>query len=100
MRHGHAMQLTDDVRVVRSHDQKRRAYRWLLLVGNTPEHVLDRRGRNWLQGQLGLARASRERGYLVIGFLGEPSRIVVLPAQKVLRDGRLCLDKGGIAWDD
>ena len=50
--------------------------------------------------QLSQAKTRHESTYLVIGFVEEPGRIVVLPADAALRIGHVASDKGGIAWDD
>ena len=61
---------------------------------------LDKSCQTDIRDHLRRARARKETTYLVMGFLREPRRIVVIPADAALRAKCIRSDKGGIAWDD
>jgi len=85
--------------VIVSRNAKRKRHRWLLLIGDrrirrlsAPEAAAVRQHRRE-------ARRKKEQCYLVVGFLDEPGRIVVVPAAAALRVRRIRSDVGGIDWE-
>ena len=88
------------VPVIRSCNDKKAQYRWLLLVSEVPKRFLSKFEQVYIRHQLAQAKTRKEATYLVIGFVKEPGRIVVLPADAALKAGHIRSDKGGIAWED
>ena len=86
--------------VIRSRNGNNRRYRWLLWVSEGPTRTFSRSERADIRLHLSQARRLRETLYLVVGFLPEPRRIVVVPASAAVRAGCVRSDKGGIAWED
>jgi hypothetical protein len=87
-------------RVLRSRNANKVRYRWLLLVSEVPKRFLSKTDQVYIRHQLAQAKPRKEATYLVAGFVKEPSRIVVLPADAALKAGHIRSDKGGIAWED
>jgi len=98
--HGHRIHKGGDgFSIVRSCNSNKVRYRWLLLVGEQPIRRLNKSERVEIRHHLNHVKKEREHAYIVVGFLGEPRRIVVLPADAALKAGRVRSDKGGIYWD-
>jgi hypothetical protein len=79
---------------------KRKRYRWLLLIGDRHVRRLSGSEAAIVREHLWEARRKKEQCYLVVGFLREPRRIVVIPAAAALKSRCIRSDKGGIAWED
>lgn len=86
--------------VIRSRNEFRKRYRWVLLTGEDTRRTLTKSEQLLIRHHLKQAEAQRETAYLVVGFAGEPRRIIVLPAGTALNASFVRSDKGGIAWDD
>jgi hypothetical protein len=86
--------------VIRSRSGFKKRYRWILLTGGDTKRTLTKSEQLHIRHHLKQAEAQRETAYLVVGFVGEPRRIIVLPATTVLNASFVRSDKGGIAWDD
>jgi hypothetical protein len=86
--------------VIRSRNGFKKRYRWILLTGEDAKRTLTKSEQLHIRHHLKQAEAQRETAYLVVGFAGEPRRIIVLPARTALNASFVCSDKGGIAWDD
>ena len=86
--------------MIRSRNEKNSRYRWLLLVGYGLARTLSKPELSVIRQHLRQAKRQKEATYLVIGFVKEPSSIVVLPAEAALKTGYVRSDKGGIAWED
>ena len=100
LKQGHRVTKTPrNVTVVRSRNGSRGCYRWLLWVSENPTRSFSRPERAEIRMQLRQADRRRETAYLVVGFLCEPRRIVVVPAAAALKAGQVGSDKGGIAWE-
>lgn len=84
--------------VVRSRNGRKARYRWLLLVGQGLKRVLGKSELSSIRQHVEQAKSLREATYLVVGFVQEPQRIIVLPAEAALGDRCVYSDKGGIAW--
>jgi len=83
-----------------SRNAKRKRYRWLLLTGDRRIRRLRGPEATIIRRHLREARCKREECYLVVGFLDEPRRIVVMPAAVALSARRVRSDVGGIAWEE
>jgi hypothetical protein len=86
--------------IIRSHNGFRKRYRWILLIGENSKRTLTKSEQLYIRHHLRRAEAQRETAYLVVGFMQEPKRIIVLPARTVLNISFVRSDKGGIAWED
>jgi len=86
--------------IIRSHNGFRKRYRWILLIGRNSKRTLSKPEQLHIRHHLKQAEAQRETAYLVVGFVGEPRRIIVLPARTALNASFVRSDKGGIAWED
>jgi len=86
--------------LIQSRNAKRARYRWVLLASDRPTHKLARPDAAAIRQHLREARRKREECYLVVGFLDEPRRIVVMSAAVALRARRIRSDVGGITWED
>ena len=86
--------------VVRSRNSKKDRYRWLLLIGQGLKRTLSKSEISNIHQHLREAKLRKEVTFLVVGFVKEPSSIVVLPVDAALKGGLVRSDKGGIAWDD
>lgn len=86
--------------LIRSKNGNDHRYRWLLRVSEGPTRRFSKSERAEIRLHLSRARRLRETLYLVVGFLPEPRRIVVIPASAAMKAGCVRSDKGGIAWDD
>ena len=83
-----------------SYNSKEVRYRWLLMVGQGLKRRFTKSEQIYLERKLRLAESKKEAVYLVLGFIQEPRRIIVLPVAKALKAQCVYSDKGGIAWDD
>jgi hypothetical protein len=83
-----------------SRNAKRKRYRWLLLTGDRQVRRLSRHEATIISKHLSEARRKKQDCYVVIGFLRDPRKIVVVPAPAALKTRRVRADKGGIAWED
>jgi hypothetical protein len=86
--------------VIRSRSGFKKRYRWILLTGEDTKRTLTKSEQLQVRHHLKQAEAQREAAYLVVGFVGEPRRIIVLPARTALNASFVRSDKGGIDWDD
>jgi len=86
--------------VIRSGNDKKTRYRWLLLISEVPKRFLSKAERTRIHQHIKQAKAQKEATYLVVGFVQEPRRVVILPARAALKTRYVRSDKGGIAWGD
>ena len=86
--------------VIRSRNSDKARFRWLLLIGEQPVHRLNKPEQAYIHQHLKRAKTQKEATYLVVGFVQEPRRIIVLPADAALKARCVRSDKGGIAWGD
>ncbi len=96
----HIVGESESIVVIRSRNGKRKPYRWLMMTCEGPARGLTREEQGRLREEIALASRSQERPYVVVGFLGEPRKIVVVPAVSALKARRVRSDKGGIDWED
>jgi hypothetical protein len=90
----------DQSDIIRSRNGRKKRYRWLLRVEESPTWNLSKSEQVFIYHHLKQARTYGEIVYLVIGFTQEPKRIVAIPAGAALGAGYVSSGKGGIAWDD
>lgn len=98
---GHYIYKTTHIsNIIRSRNRTKVRYHWLLLVGEGRKRMLNKAEQAQIRKHLSQANKRKEAIYLVVGFLQEPSRIVIIPAKAALKAGHISSEKGGIAWDD
>ena len=85
---------------IRSRKGKKARYRWLLLIGHDPRRILSKSEQSNVRRHLRQAKTQKEVTYLVVGFIQEPGRIIILPANSALKAQCFRSDTGGIAWGD
>jgi hypothetical protein len=86
--------------VIKSRNSFKKRYRWILLTGEDAKRTFTKSEQLHIRHHLKQAEAQRETAYLVVGFVEEPRRIIVLPARTALNASFVRSDKGGIAWED
>ncbi len=74
------------------------AYRWLLLHAKRDTRRLTAIEHENIQRHLRRGRQAAEQVFVVIKFDRPEPRVVVLPAAKAIKVGRLRSDRGGIPW--
>jgi len=79
---------------------KGKTFRWLLILSSEAVRVLSTEEKALIRWHVSQARKIGERAFLVVGFLSEPKRIVVMLASRALRAAGIWKDRGGIAWED
>jgi hypothetical protein len=87
-------------RVIISRNSNKAKYRWLLLTGKGSRRVLTKSEQAYIRQHIQQTKVRKETPYLVIGFVQEPRRVVILPAESALKARYVRSDKGGIAWGD
>ena len=98
---GHRIHYTGSCfRILKSRNDKKARYRWLLLIGHDPRRILSKCEQSNIRWHLRQAKERKEVTYLVVGFIQEPGRIIILPANSALKARCVRSDKGGIAWGD
>ena len=75
-------------------------YRWLLLRSGRATRRLTPIEREHVERDLQRGRKAGQRVFVVIEFEPPISKLIVLPAAKVLKASRLTSAKGGIPWDE
>jgi len=90
----------DSIIVIRSRNGNKKPYRWLLMTCDGPSRALGREERVRLRREIALASRLRERPFVVVGFTGEPRRIIALPASSAVAAGVVRSDRGGIDWEE
>jgi hypothetical protein len=98
---GHNIHLkANQPNIIRSRNGSKKRYRWILLTGEDVRRTLTKLEQLHIRLHLRKAEAQFEQAYLVIGFMTEPKKIVVLPARTALNASFVHSNKGGIVWDD
>jgi len=99
LRHrGHQVSEQDNPHVLKSMSMGWEAYRWVLFTTRSPIKHFSTQEKKLIRFHLRKTEGWCERCYLVVGFATEEPRIIVLPADKAVKDGRVASDTGGIDW--
>lgn len=86
--------------MLRARNGRGERYRWLLLHAKGSTRRLTAIEHEHIQRQLRRAEKTREQVYVVVVFDRANRRVVMLPAARAARIGRVHADKGGIAWEE
>jgi len=97
---GHHVYPEIDQPEIISYNSKKTRYRWLLMVGQGLKRRFTKSERIYLERKLRLASSKKETTYLVVGFIRQPTRIIVLPVANALKAKCVYSNKGGIAWNE
>jgi len=95
---GHRLSKQDSPQIWTSLNTGNKAYRWVLFATASRIKRLDVQEKKFIRFNISKARENSEQCYLVAGFATEEPRIVILPADKAVKDGRVASDTGGIDW--
>ena len=86
--------------VVKSRDAGGKHYMWLLVVAQGKSKTLSRPERDDIRHHLTQAPSRKEKVYAAIRFPKPENKVLVLPAERVLKRKRILARKGGIPWSD
>ena len=101
LRHrGHHAKWLMRSRVLVSRNGQGRRYRWLLLCASGQTRSLTTREMDRLRRQSQIAHRKREDAYVVVHFEPPVDKLLVLPAESVLKNPRVSAAKGGISWEE
>ena len=96
---GHFIYKTARHNIIRSRNRTPTKYHWLFLTGQGRKRILNKADRLRIREYLNKIRKPDHSVYLVVGFVSEPDRIVIIPASRALANGYVSSEKGGIDWD-
>ena len=97
--YGHRVLRVEDVPdVVVSNSNKHNSFRWLLFVAVGKIKRLRRQERRNLASEIACAEKERQKPYVVVYFPVPEPKVVIQPAAKAMRTGRIESTRGGIAW--
>ena len=85
---------------MKSRDAGGKQYRWLLLVAQGKSKTLSRAERDEIRYHLARRCSRKEKAYVAIRFPKPENKVLVLPAERVLKRKRILAHKGGIPWGD
>jgi len=86
--------------VLQSRNAGGKQYRWLVFAAPGRSKTLNRFELEDLKQHLKRARSLRETVYVVVRFEEPEQKVIVMPADKVLKRKRILPTKGGIPWSD
>lgn len=86
--------------VLQSSDPAKKCYRWLLLFAQGKSKTLNRAEIEDMRHHLKRARRLKQKAYMVINYQKPVGKVIVLPADRVLKRKRILPSKGGIPWGD
>lgn len=76
-----------------------RSYRWFLLHAEGRSMRLTAIDHENVSRQINLARKAGQEAYVVVKFDRPEPKVVVIPAEKAAKMGRISSKTGGIPWD-
>ena len=83
-------------RVLESRNGAKKNYRWLLIDARGKSKALNRAELEDMKYHLKRARSLNQKVYVVIHFQKPEPKVIVLPAERVLKGKRILPTKGGI----
>lgn len=87
-------------RVIQSKNAGRKQYRWLLFIARGKSKTLNRFELEDVKHHSNRARSLNETAYAVVSFHKPECKVIVVPADRVLKRKRILPTKGGIPWSD
>jgi len=98
---GHKVELPKGVRcVLQSRNAGGKRYRWLLFTARGKSKTLNRFELEEVKHRSNRARSLNETAYGVVSFQKPECKVIVIPADRVLKRRRILPTKGGIPWSD
>ncbi len=76
------------------------SFRWLLFIAKGKSKTLNKAELEDVQRHLKRARRLNQKAYVVVGFQKPVRKVIVMPADRVLKRKRILPRKGGIPWGD
>ena len=86
--------------VLQSKNAGGKRYRWLLFIARGKSKTLNRFELEDLEHYSNRARNLNETAYAVVSFQKPECKVIVIPADRVLRRRRILPTRGGIPWSD
>jgi len=86
--------------VLQSRNAGGKKYRWLLVTARGKSKTFNRFELDDLAYHEERARKLKQTAYVVVGFQKPQRKVIVVPAEKVLRNKRVLPTKGGLVWRD
>lgn len=86
--------------VLRSVNSGRKRFRWLLTTARGKTRTLSQLELEDITLHLKRAEQLGEECYVVVKFEKPTGKILVIPARRALKKGRILSHKGGIGWDE
>ena len=97
----HKVVLPKGVRcVLQSKNAGGRRYRWLLFTARGKSKTLNRFELEDMKHHWNRARSLNETAYAVVSFQKPECKVIVIPADRVLKRKRILPTRGGIPWSD
>ena len=87
-------------RVLESRNGAKKNYRWLLILAQGKSKALNKAEVEDVRYHLKRARGLNQKVYVVIYFQKLEPKVIVLPAERVLKQKRMFPAKGGIPWGE
>lgn len=84
--------------MLQSRDAAGKGYRWLLIIAQGRSKTLKRSELEDVKYHLRRARDLKQKVYVAIRFQRPESKVIILPADRVLKRKRILPSKGGIPW--
>ena len=96
---GHRVEEPEDVAgVVVSQSKNDNSYRWLLFAAQGKIKRLTPAQRRDLGKEMQRAEEAGQKPYIVVHFTVPVPKVIIKPAARVLKTGRVGSARGGIAW--
>lgn len=86
--------------VLQSKNAGGKRYRWLLFTARGKSKTLNRFELEDMKHHLERARGLNEKAYVVVAFQKPECKVIVVPADRILKSKRILPNKGGIPWSD
>ena len=75
-------------------------YRWVLLMAEGKSKRLNRAELEDVKCHLKRARSLKQKVYVAVMFRKPERKVIIIPADRVLKKKRILATKGGISWSD
>ena len=86
--------------VLQSKNAGGKRYRWLLFIARGKSKTLNRFELEDVKHHSNRARNLNEKAYAVVSFQKPECKVIVIPADRILKRKRILPTRGGIPWSD
>jgi len=98
---GHKLELPKGmICVLQSKNAGGKRYRWLLFTARGKSKMLNRFEIEDVKHHSNRARGLNETAYAVVSFQKPECKVIVIPADRILKRKRILPTRGGIPWND